>query len=86
MYKEYSLHSFFITDKSHRYITWTLNLDNFLGRSVEFYNIFLLTANSNTLLLLKDLFGLLKKVVPLSSILEQNIGIGLRCGLDNPIT
>ena len=78
MYKEYNFHRFFITDKSHRYITWTLNLDNFLGRSVEFY--------SNTLLLLKDLFGLLKKVVPLSSILEQNIGIGLRYGLDNPIT
>ena len=61
MYKEYNFHRFFITDKSHRYITWTLNVDNFLGRSVEFYNIFLLTANSNTLLLLKDLFGLLKK-------------------------
>ena len=81
-----NLHSFFITYKSHRYMTWTLNLDSLLGRVIEYFNIFLLNAKRNTLLHFKRFRRTPKKVAPLLSILDQNIGIGLRYGLDNPIT
>ena len=50
MFTQNNLNSFFITYKSHTYITWTLNVDSFPARIVEFYNIFLLNANRNTLL------------------------------------
>ena len=61
-------------------------MDSFLARIVEFNTFSYLLPKDIRCCILKDLEGLLKKVVPLLSILDQNIGIGLRYGLDNPIT
>ena len=67
-------------------MSYTLHLDSIVGRSVEIFLVFLLNAKINTLLHFKRFRRTPKKVVPLLSILDQNIGIGLRYGLDNPIT